>query len=125
MAYKPTRAKYRGRTRTYYAVYRDTHQYRGGHKHKRTYVKRFYVSGRLKSVSKKVGRFTNKQGKTTKGIKVVYENPRKSFTANRGGIKYNVKRTTTTVTKIVPIDAPVGTRVDVRRTKPAKAMSVA
>ena len=108
--YKPTTAKYRGRTKTLYLVYEETHthNYRG-HRKKRTQtrVKRFYVSGRLVKVSRP-GVYTNRLGRRVYGVKVVYENPVKATVAHRGGKRVRIPRREATVTKIVPL--PRGAR---------------
>jgi len=103
--YRPTTAKYRGRTRTLYAIYRETHvhSYRGRRKKRtQTRVKRFYVSGKLVEV-KGPGVFTNRLGRRVYGLKVVYENPVKATVAHRRGKRVKIPRRTARVTKIVPL----------------------
>ena len=105
LKYKPTTAKYKGRTKTDYIYYESRDKVRGGKVRWKPHVKRVYVSGKL--VDWEVGTFTNRYGRRVHGVKIVYENPREAFTAQRGGTKYEVKRTKVTVTKIVelPSDA--------------------
>ena len=103
--YKPTTAKYKGRTKTLYAVYEETHMHNyRGHRKKRTQtrVKRFYVSGELVEV-KGPGVFTNRFGRRVYGLKVVYENPVRATVAHRRGRRVKIPRRMVRVTKIVPL----------------------
>ena len=104
LVYKPTTARFKGRTKTLYVVYEETHvhNYRG-HKKKRTQtrVKRVYVSGTNIKVSR-VGTYWNRRGRKVHGIKITYTNPIKGG-AGRGHKIKKVK-----VTKIVPL--PKGAR---------------
>ena len=104
MSYKPTTAKYVGKTKTYYIVYKQTylHNYRGvKHRRTQTRVKRVYISGKLVKVSK--GVFKNKLGRKVYGVKFVYKTPVKSFIAVRDSTRYRQPRKVITVTKIVEI----------------------
>jgi len=101
LKYKPTTAKYKGRTKTLYIYYESRDRVRGGKVRWKPHVKRVYVSGEL--IEWEVGTFTNKYGRKVFGVKIVYDTPRKSFIAERGGMMYRVKRTTMIVTKIVEL----------------------
>ena len=101
LKYKPTTAKFKGRTKTYYIYYESLDRVRGGKLKWKPHVKRVYVSGDL--IEWEVGTFTNRYGRRVHGVKIVYENPRESYTAQRGSTKYKVKRTKVTVTKIVKL----------------------
>jgi len=99
MTYKPTTARWKGRTKTLYVVYEETHihNYRGHRKPRtQTRVKRVYVSGRNIKVSK-VGTYKNRRGRRVHGIKITYKNPIK------GGAGRGHKIKEMTVTKIVPL----------------------
>jgi len=79
--YKPTTAKYVGRTQTVYVVYEQTwmHNYRGHRKRRtQTRVNRVYVSGRIVKIDGP-GYFVNKLGRRVYGLKITYETPRKAF----------------------------------------------
>jgi len=101
--YKPTTARYAGKTRTIYLVYRQSymHNYRG-HRKKRTQtrVKRVYVSGTSVKVSKP-GIYVNRRGRRVYGVKITYVNPIRGG-AGRG---HRIKRAA--VTKIVPLPRSV------------------
>jgi len=99
--YKPTTAKYKGRTKVLYIYYESRDRVRGGKVRWKPHVKRVYVSGTVVEIRK--GTFENKAGRRVHGLKIIYENPRESFTAHRGQKKYKVRRTTTTVTKVVEL----------------------
>jgi hypothetical protein len=75
--YKPTTARWKGKTYTIYIVYKETHlhNYRGKRrKRTQTRVKRVYVSGKLLKVSRP-GVYKTKTGKRVYGIKITYLNP--------------------------------------------------
>jgi len=101
LKYKPTIAKYKGRTKTLYIYYESRDRVRGGKVRWKPHVKRVYVSGELVRWEK--GTFENKFGRKVHGVKIVYENPRKAFTAQRGRKKYKVSKATVTVTKVVEL----------------------
>ena len=101
LRYKPTTAKYKGRTKTLYIYYESRDRVRGGKVRWKPHVKRVYVSGELVRWEK--GTFENKFGRKVHGVKIVYENPREAFIAQRGSTRYKVGRTTVTVTKIVEL----------------------
>ena len=109
-SYKPTTAKYSGRTKTLYLVYEETHMHNyRGHRKKRTQkrVKKIYVSGKNVKVSKP-GTYKNRKGRNVYGVKVTYVNPIPKG-AGRG---HRVKRMK--VTKIVPLPRSAK-KVKVRR----------
>ena len=110
--YKPSTAKYRGKVKTLYLTYEQTwtHNYRG-HRKKRTQirVKRIYVPGKLKSVSRP-GVYTNRKGRRVYGVKVTYVNPIKGG-AGRG---HRIKQVT--VTKVIPLPRNAK-KVKVRRSR--------
>lgn len=110
--YKPTTAKYKGRTKTLYVTYKETHMhsYRGHRKLRtQTRVKKVYVSGKNIKTSR-VGNFKNRRGRTVHGIKVTYTNP-----LGRGaGRKHAIKQAK--VTKIVSIPKRARS-VKVKRTR--------
>ncbi|RLE41653.1 hypothetical protein DRJ19_05490 [Candidatus Woesearchaeota archaeon] len=105
LKYRPTTAKYRGKTKTLYIYYESRDRVRGGKVRWKPHVKRVYVSGTVERVER--GTFTNRYGRRVHGLKIVYENPRRAFTAHRRGKRYKVRRATVEVTKIVelPSDA--------------------
>jgi len=114
MAYKPTTARYRGKTRTYYIIYKETHihDYKGKKKRRtQTRVKRVYIPGKLKKWAR--GTFVTRFGTRVHGIKFVYINPIKGG-AGRG---HRIKQMR--IEKIVPI--PKNARsVKVRTKAPRK-----
>ena len=119
MAYQETTEKYRGETKTYWVTYEVPSRRMEEPLDK---AKRFYVSGNLKK-TEGPKTFKNKLGSRTYGIKVTYENPRKGYTAEREGTRYEVEETKTTVTKIVEL--PKGAKnVEITDKKPKSAMSV-
>ena len=99
LKYKPTTAKYKGRTKTYYIYYESLDRVRGGKVKWKPHVKRVYVSGEL--VDWEVGTFTNRYGRRVHGLKIVYENPRRAFVAEREGKRYKVRKAMVEVTKIL------------------------
>ena len=101
LKYKPTTAKFKGRTKTLYIYYESQDKVRGGKVRWKPHVKRVYVSGKLVKWEK--GTFTNRYGRRVHGLRITYENPRKAFTAQRGRKKYKVSKATVTVTKIVEL----------------------
>ena len=101
LRYKPTTAKYRGRTRTLYIYYESRDRVRGGKVRWKPHVKRVYISGTVTKIER--GTFTNRFGRRVYGLKFTYENPRKAFTARRGRTRYRVARATVTNTKIVEL----------------------
>jgi len=103
LKYKPTTAKFKGRTKTLYIYYESRDRVRGGKVRWKPHVKRVYVSGKLVKWEK--GTFTNRYGRKVHGLKITYENPRKAFTAQRGRKKYKVSKATVTVTKVVELPA--------------------
>ena len=124
-AFRPSSARFRGGAKTYWASYSKLHRYRGNVRKKRTYYKKFYVSGRVKSIGHTINRYKNKQGGITIGIKIVYDNHVAAFTAKRGNTTYKQPKKTVEVTKIVPITGGrIGQRVTIYTKKPAGAMSV-
>ena len=119
---KPTTAKYIGRTTTYYIVWSELKDYKGT-KHKRTYVKRFYVSGLRPKFSKIVSNYHTRLGSVVKGIKVVYKNPTKGFIARRKGTRYKVRKKYVKVVKIIPLEgASIGKRIRITRNPPKGAL---
>lgn len=127
MTYKPTTAQFEGRTKTYYIIWDESQKYRGGVRHNRTHVKKFYVSGNLMKINRTIGRYRNKLGGVTTGIKVIFRNPVKGFTATRKRThtKYKSPRKIVRVTKIVPIPgASVGKRVKITSIRPKGALNI-
>lgn len=108
--YKPTTAKYVGRTRTLYIVYpeKHIHTYRGGVRHRReqTRVKRVYIPGEYKGYSGP-GLFTARSGRQVWGIKIWYENPVSGGIWRRGSTRYRMPRKRMIVEKIVPLPSDV------------------
>ena len=103
LKYKPTTAKFKGRTKTLYIYYESQDKVRGGKVRWKPHVKRVYVSGKLVRWEK--GTFTNRYGRRVHGLRITYENPREAFTAQRGRKKYKVSKATVTVTKVVELPA--------------------
>jgi len=103
LKYKPTTAKFKGRTKTLYIYYESRDRVRGGKVRWKPHVKRVYVSGKLVRWEK--GTFTNRYGRRVHGLRITYENPREAFTAQRGRKKYKVSKATVTVTKVVELPA--------------------
>jgi len=101
LKYRPTTAKYRGRTKTLYIYYESRDRVRGGKVRWKPHVKRVYVSGTVVRVER--GTFTNRYGRRVHGVKIVYENPRRAFVAERKGKRYKVRRAIVEVTKIVEL----------------------
>ena len=99
--YHPTEYGLKGKGKYYYILYEHLEKTRSGKKVWKPRAKRVYVSGTL--LSYEVGIFTNKLGRRVYGVRIRYLNPRNGFTAHRHGKRYKVKRTYTTVTKIVPL----------------------
>ena len=123
--FRPSTARFKGGAKTYWAGYTKKHRYRGNVIKKRTYYKKFYVSGQVKSIGHIINRYKNKQGGITIGIKIVYDNHVAGFTAKRGSTTYKQPKKTVEVTKIVPITSGrIGQRVTIYTKKPAGAMSV-
>lgn len=115
---KPTTYKYIGRTITYYIVWSELKDYKGI-KHKRTYVKRFYISGKLIKASRIVSIYHTRFNSTVKGIKVIYKNPVVGFTGKRGKTKYKVGKKYIKVIKIIPLEgAPLGKKVRITKYPP-------
>jgi len=76
LKYRPTTAKYRGKTKTLYIYYESRDRVRGGKVRWKPHVKRVYVSGIVVRVER--GTFTNRYGRRVHGLKIVYENPRRA-----------------------------------------------
>ncbi len=125
MTYKPTTSKYEGVTHIYYIVYSEPQKYRGGVEHERKRAKRFYVSGRLLTHSKRVGSFMNKLGGRTIGVKVVYKNPvTKHKSKSKFGEAISVKGYRSTITEIVPLSLPIHHKISITNIKPSYALDV-
>lgn len=73
MVYKPSTAKFAGRTKTYFIIYKISQKLVNGKKQLRTKVKRVYISGKLKSWAR--GTFPSRFGSRIHGIKFTYVNP--------------------------------------------------
>jgi len=101
LKYKPTTAKYRGRTKTLYIYYESRDRVRGGKVRWKPHVKRVYISGTVIEIKR--GTFENRFGKRVHGLKIIYENPRRAFTAHRRGKRYKVSKATVKVTKVVEL----------------------
>ena len=101
LKYKPTTAKFKGRTKTLYIYYESRDRVRGGKVRWKPHVKRVYVSGTVVRVER--GTFTNKAGRKVHGLRIVYENPRRAFVAEREGKRYKVRRAIVEVTKFVEL----------------------
>ena len=119
MAYKKTTEKFKGKTKTYWVSYELP---RKGADEPVDKAKRFYVSGRLRK-TEGPDTFENKLGHETYGIRVVYTNSRKGYTAERNGTKYTVEPAETTVTKIIRMPENA-INVEISEKKPKSAMSV-
>ena len=112
MPYKPTTAKYKGRTYTYYLIYDlpVRMRFRNGKVTTKVIpkVRRVYISGRLMSV-KKVGN----------NLIVKYENTVRGYTAKRGYTNYKVRSKKVIETKNLSI--PSNTRnIKLLKTLPSK-----
>jgi len=119
MAYKPTTARYRGKTRTYYIIYKETHihDYKGKKKRRtQTRVKKVYIPGKLVKWAK--GTFVTRFGTKVYGIRFVYINPIKGG----AGRDYRIKKMRITKIVSIPRDArsvkvrtkaPKGPRMDI------------
>lgn len=123
--YKPSTARLKGGAKTYWASYDSKQRYRGGVVHARKRVKRFYVSGQVVSIGRRVGNYKNKAGNITKGIKVEYINHVKAFTAKRGKTSYKQPAKKIAVRKIIPLDhARLGQQVAIHTKKPTAALDI-
>jgi len=103
--YKPTTAKYVGKTKTIYVSYTQTwmHNYRGRKKPRtQVRVKRVYVSGRLVRVEGPAY-FTNRRGRRVYGLRITYLNPVRGGVWHRGGKTYRVGRKYVAVRKVVAL----------------------
>lgn len=98
--YKPSTAKFAGRTTTYYIQYNI-----GARRH----IKRVYISGKLRSSH--IGVFSKRSGKRVHGVEFIYINPIAKG-AGRGG---RIKKMQ--ITKIVAIPK-AATDVKITRKKP-------
>ena len=117
LKYKPTTAKFKGRTKTYYILYLSRDRVRGGKVRWKPHVKRVYISGEL--LEYKVGRVRKRSGRTVHGVVFVYLNERRGyrrrgFVAERDGKVYEVRAASvppakTVVRKVVelPSDARI------------------
>jgi len=87
-------------------MYENLERTRAGNKVWKPRVKRVYISGKLLRWQK--GRVRKRTGETVNGIKLVYENTRKGFKAQRGNTRYSVSRAEMEVAKVVEL--PKGAR---------------
>ena len=106
MVYKPSEYPRVGPGRYYYIMYENLERTRAGNKVWKPRVKRVYISGKLLRWQK--GRVRKRTGETVNGIKLVYENTRKGFKAQRGNTRYSVSRAEMEVAKVVEL--PKGAR---------------
>ena len=106
MVYKPSEYPRVGTGRYYYIMYENLERTRAGNKVWKPRVKRVYISGKLLRWQK--GRVRKRTGETINGIKLVYENTRKGFKAQRGSTRYSVSRAEMEVAKVVEL--PKGAR---------------
>ena len=106
MAYRPTEYPRVGAGRYYYILYENLERTRAGNKVWKPRVKRVYISGKLLRWQK--GRVRKRTGETVNGIKLIYENTRKGFKAQRGSTRYSVSRAEMEVAKVVEL--PKGAR---------------
>jgi len=106
MVYKPSEYPRVGPGRYYYIMYENLERTRAGNKVWKPRVKRVYISGKLLRWQK--GRVRKRTGETVNGIKLIYENTRKGFKAQRGNTRYSVSRAEMEVAKVVEL--PKGAR---------------
>jgi len=106
MVYKPSEYPRVGPGRYYYIMYENLERTRAGNKVWKLRVKRVYISGKLLRWQK--GRVRKRTGETVNGIKLIYENTRKGFKAQRGSTRYSVSRAEMEVAKVVEL--PKGAR---------------
>jgi len=106
MVYKPSEYPRVGPGRYYYIMYENLERTRAGNKVWKPRVKRVYISGKLLRWQK--GRVWKRTGETVNGIKLIYENTRKGFKAQRGNTRYSVSRAEMEVAKVVEL--PKGAR---------------
>jgi len=106
MVYKPSEYPRVGPGRYYYIMYENLERTRAGNKVWKPRVKRVYISGKLLRWQK--GRVRKRTGETVNGIKLIYENTRKGFKAQRGSTRYSVSRAEMEVAKVVEL--PKGAR---------------
>jgi len=106
MVYRPSEYPRVGPGKYYYIVYENLERTRAGNKVWKPRVKRVYISGKLLRWQK--GRVRKRTGETVNGIKLIYENTRKGFKAQRGSTRYSVSRAEMEVTKVVEL--PKGAR---------------
>ena len=106
MVYKPSEYPRVGPGKYYYIMYENLERTRAGNKVWKPRVKRVYISGKLLRWQK--GRVRKRTGETVNGIKLVYENTRKGFRAQRGNTRYSVSRAEMEVAKVVEL--PKGAR---------------
>jgi len=106
MVYKPSEYPRVGPGKYYYIMYENLERTRAGNKVWKPRVKRVYISGKLLRWQK--GRVRKRTGETINGIKLIYENTRKGFKAQRGNTRYSVSRAEMEVAKVVEL--PKGAR---------------
>ena len=106
MVYKPSEYPRVGPGKYYYIMYENLERTRAGNKVWKPRVKRVYISGKLLRWQK--GRVWKRTGETVNGIKLIYENTRKGFKAQRGSTRYSVSRAEMEVAKVVEL--PKGAR---------------
>ena len=106
MVYKPSEYPRVGPGKYYYIMYENLERTRAGNKVWKPRVKRVYISGKLLRWQK--GRVRKRTGETVNGIKLIYENTRKGFKAQRGNTRYSVSRAEMEVAKVVEL--PKGAR---------------
>ena len=106
MVYKPSEYPRVGPGKYYYIMYENLERTRAGNKVWKPRVKRVYISGKLLRWQK--GRVRKRTGETVNGIKLVYENTRKGFSARRGNTRYSVSSAEMEVAKVVEL--PKGAR---------------
>ena len=106
MVYKPSEYPRVGPGKYYYIMYENLERTRAGNKVWKPRVKRVYISGKLLRWQK--GRVRKRTGETVNGIKLIYENTRKGFKAQRGSTRYSVSRAEMEVAKVVEL--PKGAR---------------
>jgi len=106
MAYKLCEYPQVGPGKYYYIKYENLERTRAGNKVWKPRVKRVYISGKLLRWQK--GRVRKRTGETVNGIKLIYENTRKGFKAQRGNTRYSVSRAEMEVAKVVEL--PKGAR---------------
>jgi len=89
--YRPTESKYKGGAHEMYVTYDLEQKTRGAHNAMYPKVKRVYVSGSV--TDWKTGTFRNKLGRDVYGVRIEYEQRRRSYhrkgyVAHRGGTEY-------------------------------------